>query len=530
MFDRTLLSELNTRLSANDYRPVLVSGVNGCGKTTVAAQFAQRFAQTMLFDLSKAPDRQVFEKIPPAGLHFSDLFLYRNRDLNAGRTLLFIDNIHEAPDVWETITALPNRPRNLFILGASDVLDGRRQSADGSRQSADGGGLSGEPTTSSLVLRPSSFVSRPSSLVPRPSSLVPRPSSLVLHPLSFSEYLTATGETEAHALYRETPCPDHAHEKLLSLFHRYVMVGGMPEAVAAWTKEHSMAEVEKAFGRILAGWNRLLQSEIKSRKSADLAASLLADAFPFAASRISFHHFANRPVRSREASAAFRTLEELMFLRLIYPVTGTTPDALPETGRSPRIQFADTGMVIWLSGIRHPVSEATDLTQLVGGQVLRHVVGQEIGTGDEGRGTRDEGRRDLEHLNKVGLASGDPPWPPLVQGGETNPSYPNYAQRGVPFWVREKPQSRAEVDFVVRYGDLLVPAVARSGEPGRLRSLHSFLDEAPHPFAVRLCGDRLNIRKAETLKGKPFFLLSLPYYLASRISEHLDGFIKYVGH
>jgi len=71
--------------------------------------------------------------------------------------------------------------------------------------------------------------------------------------------------------------------------------------------------------------------------------------------------------------------------------------------------------------------------------------------------------------------------------------------------------------------------VARSGEPGRLRSLHSFLDAAPHPFAVRLCGDRLNVRKAETLKGKPFFLLSLPYYLAGRISEHLEGFIKYVG-
>jgi hypothetical protein len=273
----------------------------------------------------------------------------------------------------------------------------------------------------------------------------------------------------------------------------------MPEAMNAWQEHRNMLMVEKAFDRILSGWERLIRQEVRGGKSAGLAVSLFVDAFPFASTRISFHGFANNAVRSREASNAFRRLEELMLLQLVHPVTGTGTHQLPDTGRSPRLQFADTGMVVHLSGIRHQVSETPDLTVFAGGQVIRHVVGQELVTRDEGRGTRDDLGFGIWDL---GLRNG--------------------------FWVSKKLQSHAEVDYVIPYGDLLIPVVVRSGEPGRLRSLHSFLNNAPHPFAVRLCAERLSVRRSETVAGKPFYLLSLPYYLAGRISEHLDGFIKYV--
>jgi predicted AAA+ superfamily ATPase len=449
MMERDLLKLLNTRISVNDYRPILIAGVNGSGKTTLGGMFAKRFAQSMAFSLSKAHDRQVFENFRRGELHFSDLFLYRNRDPYAGRTLLFMDDVHVIPEIWDMIVNLPNRPVNLFILGASDVAVRGRQSAVRSPQSA----------------------------------------SCILNPASFAEFLAATGETELLASYLEVPCPDHVHDKLLALFHRYVLVGGMPEAVMAWIDGHSMMHVGKAFDRILAGWDQLLRQEVAGKKSAALAATLLADAFPFASSRISYSGFGNRPVQSREAAQAFRSLESLMFLELVHPLTGTGLDAQSDTGRSPRLQFADTGMVIHFSGIRQAVSATNDLTTLFGGQVLRHVAGQEI------------------------LAANS-----RLQTADCRPA----------FWVRSKPQSHAEVDFVIPYGDLLVPVVARAGEPGRLRALHSFIDAAPHPYAVRLGSERLNVRKAETIAGKTFYLLSLPYYLAGKITEHLEGFVKYV--
>lgn len=100
---------------------------------------------------------------------------------------------------------------------------------------------------------------------------------------------------------------------------------------------------------------------------------------------------------------------------------------------------------------------------------------------------------------------------------------------GIPvlnFWTRGKAQSTAEVDFVIPFNDLLIPVVVRSGEPGRLRSLHQFIDASPHNFAVRLYAGKLAVQQTQTLLGKKFFLLNLPYFLAGKISEHLKGFIR----
>ena len=306
MFERNAFNILNSRISDNNFESVLLSGVRGCGKTTLAGMFSKRFAQSMTFSLSESHDRQAFKDLRTGHLRFSDLYLLRNRDPNGGRTLLFLDDVHAAPEIWTALNRLPNRPANLFLLGASDERH------------------------------------------------LPDPQTVALHPASFPEFLAATGETEALSQYLEVPCPDHAHARLLGLFHRFVLVGGMPEAVSAWAEERNTSGVEKAFGHILSGWNRLIVEEVAGRKSARLASELLTDAFPFAAERIRFRGFANRPVRSREAAQAFRTLEKLQFVSLIHPVTETVPGSLPDTGRSPRLQFADTGMVVFLSGIRHP--------------------------------------------------------------------------------------------------------------------------------------------------------------------------------
>jgi hypothetical protein len=79
---------------------------------------------------------------------------------------------------------------------------------------------------------------------------------------------------------------------------------------------------------------------------------------------------------------------------------------------------------------------------------------------------------------------------------------------------------------VIRYNDLLIPVVVKSGEPGRLRSLHQFIDMTPHAYAVRLYAGKLAVQQTSTIRGKKFYLLSLPYFLAGKIREHLKGFIR----
>ena len=99
---------------------------------------------------------------------------------------------------------------------------------------------------------------------------------------------------------------------------------------------------------------------------------------------------------------------------------------------------------------------------------------------------------------------------------------------GLHFWVREKKQSNAEVDFILPFGDYLIPIEVKSGAAGRLRSLHQFIDQASHSYAVRFYSGEVCIDTVQTIAGKPFFLLNMPYYLVGKLDDYLAWFLTEV--
>lgn len=76
------------------------------------------------------------------------------------------------------------------------------------------------------------------------------------------------------------------------------------------------------------------------------------------------------------------------------------------------------------------------------------------------------------------------------------------------------------------YEGKIIPIETKSGKTGTLRSLHQFMDEAPHNMAVRFYNGGVNISEAKTSQNKTYFLLNLPYYLVSQINEYLKWFEK----
>ena len=78
------------------------------------------------------------------------------------------------------------------------------------------------------------------------------------------------------------------------------------------------------------------------------------------------------------------------------------------------------------------------------------------------------------------------------------------------------------------FADYLMSIEVKSGAVGRLRSLHQFIDQAPHPYAVRVYSDEVSIDTVKTTAGKPFFLLNLPYYLINKLDGYLDWFLSEV--
>jgi predicted AAA+ superfamily ATPase len=289
--------------------------------------------------------------------------------------------------------------------------------------------------------------------------------------------------------FREVPVPYYAYEKLLNYFHLYALIGGMPEITGEYAAHRHLTGLRTIYEKIEDEFIECIAEVTAGAKSRDLAVEVFQNTYPFAATRISFSRFGNLEKGSREIGQAFKALERAFLLQMVYPVSMTTLPLTPDVSKFPRLQLPDTGLVNYFSGIQKPLFQSHDMNAIFEGQIARQVVGQEI------LATENPGDGQDAHLN---------------------------------FWVRKKSQSTAEVDFVIQYNDLLIPVVVKSGEPGRLRSLHQFMDMAPHAYAVRLYADKLAVQQTQTIRGKKFYLLNLPYFLAGKIREHLGGFRRYV--
>ena len=94
------------------------------------------------------------------------------------------------------------------------------------------------------------------------------------------------------------------------------------------------------------------------------------------------------------------------------------------------------------------------------------------------------------------------------------------------FWVREKNQSSAEVDLVYYHDGKIIPIEIKSGKIGKLRSLHQFMEQCPHHYAVRIYGGKLEVSRIETKLSKPFYLMNLPYFLGTKIPEYIKWFTE----
>lgn len=303
---------------------------------------------------------------------------------------------------------------------------------------------------------------------------------LFLHPLTFEEYLAALNAKAAIDAYRTLPFPDYAHPSLLKLFHQYALVGGMPEIVATYARTGDVVALKPLYHALMTAYQEDVAKYARSDSAGQVIRHAIESAPLEAGNRIKFEGFGRSNYQSREIGEALRTLERAMLIKLIYPTTAVQPPAIADRKKSPRLQFLDTGLVNFQAGIQADFFRHQDLQSIYQGRIAEHIVGQAL------------------------LAAGTIANTPMV------------------FWVREKKQSSAEVDYLVPYRQLLVPVEVKSGKSGTLRSLHQFMARANHSFAVRLYAGPLKMENARTPEGKAFSLLNLPYFLSGRLQDYIQ--------
>ena len=79
------------------------------------------------------------------------------------------------------------------------------------------------------------------------------------------------------------------------------------------------------------------------------------------------------------------------------------------------------------------------------------------------------------------------------------------------------------MDFVLEKDNKVIPIEVKSGHNAKLKSLHLFMDEAPHDIAVRVWPQPFSIDEVTTQKGKKFKLINLPFYYVGVLEEIISS-------
>lgn len=304
----------------------------------------------------------------------------------------------------------------------------------------------------------------------------------ILRPVSFLEFLIGTGDEQIAAIFNQIPLPEFAHQKLLQLFHTYSLIGGMPEVVNLYLQSREFTPLERIYDGLLSSYLDDVEKYAKTKNFAQVLRAVVPLSFAEAGKRIKFEGFGRTNYKSKEIGEALRTLEKAMLIHLIYPTVQFKIPLIPDRKKSPRLHVLDTGLLNYYSGIQKGLPGVVDLNETYQGVVAEHIVGQELMT-----------------LNFRALS--------IVQ-----------------FWVRDKHQSSAEIDYIYNYQGKTIPIEVKSGKTGTLRSLHFFMDHVDHQMAVRLYPGILKIDEVKSPGGKVFKLLNLPYFLTSRIPQYMRWF------
>ncbi len=304
---------------------------------------------------------------------------------------------------------------------------------------------------------------------------------LAIRPCSFLEFLDGIGEDFDFDLVN-TLNASSVHKRIMSSFTNFTIVGGMPAAISKYALKRDVLSLDNIYETLLNAYIDDVEKYARNESIAQIIRYILKNGWSFAAERITFERFGNSNYKSREVSEAFRTIEKAMLLELVYPVLSSQIPLLISTSHRPKLIWFDTGLVNYIAGVRESLFSVTDVMDAWRGRIAEHIVAQEL-------------------LSMKWQVS---------------------ANRQ--FWDRNKTQSSAEVDFVIQYKNWAIPIEVKSGHNAKLKSIHLFMEDAPHQTAIRVWSQPLSVDMVTTPNGKEFKLINVPFYYICVLGNVLDKY------
>ena len=451
---RVAICDLKNWQTKPKRKPLVVRGARQVGKTYLIRQFGHEcFHNTVELNFERQPDlAQLFTSKDPNQI-LPLIELQYNAAINAGETLLFLDEIQAAPQVFEVLRYFFEERPDIHVIAAGSLLE--------------------------FALTEASFA------VP-----VGRIEYLYLGPMTFEEFLLAQGKERLVSFIRsfEFPAtiPDSLHRQLLDAAKQYLVVGGMPASVFAYTRSASLADTESEKQSILETFAEDF-GKYARRADPERLHKVFTRLPLLIGQRLKYAHI-DRDDQARNLAHALALLcKALVAWRVHHSACNGVPlrAEIKETVFKPL--FLDVGLMSSACGLNLlDFTSATDVLQVNQGSVCEQFVGQHLLYGQS-----------------------------------------SFVRPELFCWMREKASSNAEVDYAISRGTKIIPVEVKAGKTGTLKSLQVFLKIKAQNIGVRVNSAPPTCHTANyalpRMADQSFELVSIPFYLVGQLRRLLEA-------
>ena len=437
-----------------DRRPLLIRGARQVGKSCAVRHFGASFEYFLEVNFERDADvadffagnvnvRDISEK----------LSLYYGVPVEAGKTLLFLDEIQSCPKALHSLWFFREDYPKLHVIAAGSLLE--------------------------------------FALKDIRSYGVGRISSLFVYPMSFDEFLDAQNLGGLVKMKRESseqkPLMELFHQKLVEQFRQYMLIGGMPAAVAKFVETQSYMKARRVLADLRVAYIDDF-SKYAGRISPDLLRHTLISVARQVGSKF-VYSLVDGGYRTEQVKTALTYLRDA---GLIVPVYHSASNGIP-LGAEVNSKFVkylliDNALMLDFLGISDSTQEWEKmiLTETAENLVDRGCVAEMIA-----------GLEILKYMS------------------------PN-ERHDLYYWQDLNKGNVAEVDYVVARAGHVVPIEVKSGIKGSMKSLYELLSKPQKdmPYAIRCSLE--NFGSFMSPVGKSISIC--PLYALSNISFDYQSF------
>ena len=298
---------------------MLIEGARRVGKSFIAEEFARNeYESYILIDFSKAPSRVrgwFDEYLEDIDTLLQNIQLHYKRQLTPRKSLIIFDEVQKCPRAREAIKSLVADHRFDYLETGSLI--------------------SIKKNVENIVI---------------PSE----EEGIDMYPMDFEEFLWAMGNDVMMPYIRQRfekrqPMSEF-HREAMHYFRQYLIVGGMPQAVAEYVSSRNFTKVDAVKRQIL----RLYKNDInKYAGSAKARVGAIYDAIPGQLQKKEKKFVLSAlkdEARMREYDSAFFWLEDSKIVNISYNTTAPNIGLqLNEDRTVLKCYFCDTGLLISLA-------------------------------------------------------------------------------------------------------------------------------------------------------------------------------------